>query len=103
MRQLPDYRRLLDGGADTLRYCFTMLECRYNGGYGMQAAMMAVCQDLLADMGEDVTPYAGILSAQAWYDQVKTRPSPCRRTWRTIRGMLCCWGWGCPGLTARRR
>lgn len=73
MRQLPDYRRLLDGGADTLRYCFTMLECRYNGGYGMQAAMMAVCQDLLADMGEDVTPYAGILSAQAWYDQVKTQ------------------------------
>ena len=73
MRQLPDYRRLLDGGADTLRYCFTMLECRYNGGYGMQAAMMALCQDLLADMGEDVTPYAGILSAQAWYDQVKTQ------------------------------
>lgn len=73
MRQLPDYRRLLDGGADTLRYCFTMLECRYNGGYGMQAAMMAVCQDLLADMGEDVTPYAGLLSAQAWYDQVKTQ------------------------------
>lgn len=73
LRQLPDYRRLLDGGADTLRYCFTMLECRYNGGYVMQAAMMAACQDLLADMGEDVTPYAGIFSVQAWYDRVKTQ------------------------------
>ena len=73
MRQLPDYRRLVDGGADTLRYCFTMLECRYNGGYGMQAAMRMACRDILADMGEDVTPYAGILSAQAWYDQVKTQ------------------------------
>lgn len=71
MRQLPDYRRLLDGGADTLRYCFTMLECRYNGGYGMQAAMMAVCQDLLADMGED--PGDDGYDVQTWYDELKAR------------------------------
>ena len=66
MRQLPDYRRLLDGGADTLRYCFTMLECRYNGGYGMQAAMMAVCRDILVDMGED--PGDDGYDVQTWYD-----------------------------------
>ena len=71
MRQLPDYRRLLDGGADTLRYCFTMLECRYNGGYGMQAAMMAVCRDILVDMGED--PGDDGYDAQTWYDELKAR------------------------------
>lgn len=96
MRQLPDYRRLLDGRTDTLRYCFTMLECRYNGGYVMQAAMMAVCQDLLADMGEDVTPMPGSSPLRRGTIRSRPRPSPCQRTWRTIRGMLCCWGWGVP-------
>lgn len=71
MRQLPDYRRLLDGGVDTLRYCFTMLECRYNGGYGMQAAMMAVCRDILVDMGED--PGDDGYDVQTWYDELKAR------------------------------
>jgi len=71
MRQLPDYRRLLDGGADTLRYCFTMLECRYNGGYGMQAAMMAVCRDILVDMSED--PGDDGYDVQTWYDELKAR------------------------------
>ena len=71
MRQLPDYRRLVDGGADTLRYCFTMLECRYNGGYGMQAAMMAVCRDILVDMGED--PGDDGYDVQTWYDELKAR------------------------------
>lgn len=71
MRQLPDYRRLLDGGADTLRYCFTMLECRYNGGYGMQAAMRMACRDILVDMGED--PGDDGYDVQTWYDELKAR------------------------------
>ena len=71
MRQLPDYRRLLDGGADTLRYCFTMLECRYNGGYVMQAAMRMACRDILVDMGED--PGDDGYDVQTWYDELKAR------------------------------
>ena len=71
MRQLPDYRRLVDGGADTLRYCFTMLECRYNGGYGMQAAMRMACRDILVDMGED--PGDDGYDVQTWYDELKAR------------------------------
>ena len=71
MRQLPDYRRLVDGGADTLRYCFTMLECRYNGGYGMQAVMRMACRDILVDMGED--PGDDGYDVQTWYDELKAR------------------------------
>ena len=37
----------------------------------MQAAMMAVCRDILVDMGED--PGDDGYDVQTWYDELKAR------------------------------
>ena len=73
IRELPAYRRLVRAGAETLVYCVTGLELQYDTGYTVQSAMMAACEDILADMGEDTAPYADQRDAQVWYDRLKAR------------------------------
>lgn len=78
-----------------------MLECRYNGGYGMQAAMMAVCRDILVDMSED--PGDDGYDVQTWYDELKARAFSVSEDLAHHPGYAVLLGLGVSRLTARRR
>lgn len=71
MRQLDSYQALLDYDDLMLAYGCTMLEYGYNSAaYLRQLAISTACNDILADMGEDVSAYEG-LCGQEWYQTLK--------------------------------
>lgn len=71
MQQLDSYQALLDYDDLMLAYGCTMLEYGYSSAaYLRQLAISTVCNDILADMGEDVSSYEG-LCGQEWYQTLK--------------------------------